>query len=281
MFKGVFNMKKYINNDSCQFFAFNIWNVESAKAVIDAAVEKNKSLILQTSMKAFEKMNKKCMRNFVTDYSSQFGVDVFLHLDHCKKNELFIQAIDNGWDSVMIDASDKSLEENIELTNKVSEIAHKNNVLVESEIGHIGGVEDGVSSTEAGVANINDVKRFLNNIDIDMLAVAIGTAHGLYEGLPYLHYDLLKQVEEFPEIPLVIHGGTGLTDEMFCKLLSYDNVKKINISTDVKLAYREGIVRSNSLNLFDEKKFDPLKITDNISDSIKKMAVNKLSLLEK
>ena len=273
-------MKQYINNDSCQFFAFNIWDVESAKAIIDAAAEKSKPVILQTSMKAFELMNKKCMRNFITDYSAQFGIPVYLHLDHCKKDDFFIQAIENGWNSVMLDASDRSLKENIELTNKICEYAHKNNVLVESEIGHVAGVEDGIGTTQGGIASIENIEQFIQETQIDFLAVAIGTAHGLYHGKPELHYELLEETARISDMPLVIHGGTGLEDAVFRKLLSYKNVKKINISTDVKQACLKGIQKSQEENLMHSQGFDPLKVTTNIHQSIMQMAMHYLELQE-
>ena len=274
-------MEKYISSSSCQFFAFNIWDIESAKAVIDAAAKLGRPLILQTSMKAFERLDKESLRNFVTEYASRKGVPAYLHLDHCRKDGLFAQAVESGWDSVMIDASEEPLERNIELTNRVSSYAHGHGVLVESEIGHVGGAEDGLSFAESGVADIRSVEHFIRNVQIDMLAVAIGTAHGQYHGLPVLHYELLEQVGKVSNLPLVIHGGSGLTDEMFKALLSHANVKKINISTDVKLAYRLGIEGCETSGLLKAEGFDPLKITQAIHDSIEDMAAKRMSLLEK
>ncbi len=271
-------MKNYINPQSEQFFAFNVWDFSSAKAVIDAASLLDKNVILQTSMKAFSLLERLEFRNFVSSYSSKKHIQVFLHLDHCKEEELFSQAINAGWDSVMIDASDKSLEENIRLTNHVCEISHKYNILVEAEIGHIAGAEDGINVTQEGLADIGNVEYFIRNAQMDFLAVAIGTAHGLYHGKPSLHYELLEQTNAISDIPLVIHGGTGLSDDVFIKLLSYPNVKKINISTDVKQAYREGIIKSYEKSLLEKEGFDPLKVVKNINESIRSMATHYLNL---
>lgn len=269
----------YIDTYSKQYFAFNIWNIESAKAVMDAAIRLKRSIILQTSTKAFVQMDKEEMRFFVSNYSKKNSIQAYLHLDHCKNLELICEAIRMGWDSVMVDASERTLEENIRMTNEVCAAAKQNEISVETEIGQIIGVEDDIEIKEAGVAKIEDIKYFIDHTKADMLAVAIGTAHGLYHGLPRLHYDLLEQTEKISDIPLVIHGGTGLTDDMFKRLLSYKNVKKINISTDVKMAYRQGIQNSINKGYMEEAGFDPLKLTKEIHDSIMNMTIEKLKLL--
>lgn len=274
-------MNAYINKNSEQYFAFNIWNIESAKAVIDAALQLRKNLILQTSSKAFSQMDKEEMRFFVTNYVKNRGIQVYLHLDHCRQLDLIKEAIRYKWDSVMIDASELALEENIRLTNEVCGIVKEYGLPVEAEVGQIAGVEEEIQVKEAGVARLKDIQKFISRTNVDMLAVAIGTAHGLYRGTPRLHYDLLLQVMEVTDIPLVIHGGTGLTDEVLCKLLSYNNVKKINISTDVKLAYRKGIYESLQNGNLEEAGFDPLKVAKEINTAICNMVKGKLALLDR
>lgn len=270
----------YLSPSTPPFFAFNIWDIPSAKAVMDAAAKVGRPIILQTSMKAFSLMDLEEMRFFVTNYARKKGISVYLHLDHCKKQEMIRQALDAGWDSVMIDASERPLSENVELTNQVTEMAHAVGVLVESEVGQVSGVEDEISVSGSGVARMEDVERFVRETKVDMLAVAIGTAHGQYHGEPHLHYDILAQTAEITKIPLVIHGGTGLSDEVLRKLLSYPNVKKINVSTDVKQAYLRGIAASSEAGLLAEAGFDPLKVTTQIHDAIEALALKKLALLD-
>lgn len=274
-------MERYIYEDSSQYFAFNIWSIESAKAVIDGAAVLNRDVILQTSMKAYEHLDKKELRMFVNSYADKNDIHAYLHLDHCKRIDFIQEAIEFGWDSVMIDASEQSLEENIRLTNMVSKIIGDNNVLVEAEVGQIAGQEDELSVTESGIAKIEDVETFIKNTTVNMLAVAVGTAHGLYKGVPRLHYDLIEQVIKESDIPLVIHGGTGLGEETFLHLLSYKNIKKINISTDVKLAYRQGIQESIQSGYLEKEHFDPIKVNRKIHDAIQDMAIGKIKLLEK
>jgi len=272
-------MQRYVHLNSSQYFAFNIWSIESAKAVIDGASALGRDVILQTSMKAYDVLDKEELRAFVSRYADRNSINAYLHLDHCKSMDFIQEAIRCGWDSVMIDASDQSLEENIRLTNMVCKIAGDYDVLVEAEVGQIAGQEDEMSVTEAGIAKIEDVKTFIENTNVDMLAVAVGTAHGLYNGTPKLHYDLIDQVIKLSDIPLVIHGGTGLAEGTFLHLLSYKNIKKINISTDVKLAYRRGIEESIQSGYMERENFDPLKVGQKIHDVIQDMTVNKLKLL--
>ncbi|MFG6339328.1 MAG: class II fructose-bisphosphate aldolase [Lachnospiraceae bacterium] len=272
-------MRRYIYLNSPQYFAFNVWSIESAKAVIDGASALKRDVILQTSMKAYELLDKEEFRVFVNSYAAKRNIHAYLHLDHCKRLGFIQEAIGCGWDSIMIDASDQSLEENIRLTNMVCKMAGEENVLVEAEVGQIAGQEDDISVTEAGIAKIEDVKQFLQRTNVDMLAVAVGTAHGLYKGIPRLRYDLIDQVVGLTDIPFVIHGGTGLSEETFLQLLSYKKIKKINISTDVKLAYRQGMQESIQSGYMEEGHFDPLKVNQKIHDAIQNMAIDKLKLL--
>lgn len=274
-------MNKYISADSQQFFAFNVWSIESAKAVIDAASQVDCSIILQASMKAFEQLDKEEFSTYVESYGQKKKIKTYLHLDHCRKIDYIREAVDYGWDSVMIDASEMPFSENIKITNEVIEIAKPKGVLVEAEIGRIRGQEDEISSVTAGIADIKNIEKFVKNTEIDMIAAAIGTVHGLYKGVPDIHYDIIKQTAEITDIPFVVHGGTGLSDEVLLKILSYNNVKKVNISTDVKLAYRHGIEESICQGMMEARGFDPLKVTKLIHDSIQNMAMNKLKLLKK
>jgi len=254
-----------------KYFAFNIWSIESAKAVLDGCAKYRRNALLQTSMKAYEQIDKKELRSFVNDYASSKGIKGYLHLDHCKDIDKIEEAVDYGWDSVMIDGSNLGIEQNIEITQKAIWAVKHRDVLIEAEIGQITGTN--------GVASFEDISFFLENVTPDLLAVAIGTAHGLYKGTPVLNYELLKKVIEITDIPIVIHGGTGLSDSEFLKLLSYEQVKKINISTDVKLAYRDAMVESYENQLFHREGFDPIEITRQVHQKIMDMVEHKQRLL--
>ncbi|MBP2657237.1 MAG: ketose-bisphosphate aldolase [Firmicutes bacterium] len=260
-------------------FAFNIWDVNSAKAIIDAAAERNKNVILQTSPGIYKDMDVKETRAFVKSYAERKKINVYLHLDHCKDLTVIEDAISMEWDSVMIDASDLSLHENIQKTNQVIQMAHKRNVLVEAEIGQIKGTEDNIDMQENRISSRQDIKRFLIETDIDMLAVAFGNAHGMYKGRPKLDYNLINYVALISNIPFVVHGGSGLADEEIRKLSRLENVKKINISTEVKLAYRKGILISLENRLLEEEGFQASLVEQSIYEAIYQMAFYKLGII--
>lgn len=274
-------MNRYINPDSQQYFAFNIWNTESAKAVMDAAAQTGRSVILQTSMKAFEQLDKEEFREYVKNYGDRKKIKVYLHLDHCRKISMIQEAVECGWDSVMADGSDRPLEDNIRFTNEAARAARRKDILVEAEVGQICGQGDGLFPVKAGIAEMPDVREFIKETDVDMVAAAVGTVHGLYKGAPQVRYDMIEEIAGITGIPFVVHGGTGLTDQTLLKLFSYKNVKKVNISTGVKLAYRQGIVESIRAGDMEGNGFDPLKVGRAVHDSIRDMAAGKLELLGK
>lgn len=271
-------MRNYLSEHK-PMFAFNIWDINSAGAVLDGAVQCGKDIILQTSASVFETLYKRQLREFVSSYTEEKGISAWLHLDHCRDMKLIWQAIDCGWDSVMIDASDKLLDENILLTNQVIGHAHERHTLVEAEVGQVKGVEDGILAKRTAIAAREDIDRFLAETEVDMIAVAFGNAHGVYEGEPELHYDLVEYTVQQSEIPFVVHGGSGLSDEVLLRLLSIPKVKKINISTEVKLAYREGILKAGKIGLLEQKGFQAIKMEGCIHDAIVSMVKSKLKLL--
>lgn len=260
-------------------FAFNVWDINSAKAVIDGALCMNKNVILQTSSGVFAQMEKKQFREFIDSYTNDKGIKIWIHLDHCKDISLIKQAIEYKWDSVMIDASDKDIDENISITNEVTGYAHARGVLVEAEIGQVKGVEEDIVYNGSAAASYEDIDKFLDETNIDMIAVAFGNAHGVYEGEPKLHYDLVDYTTRRSEIPFVVHGGSGLSDGVIKKLLSINGVKKINISTEVKLAYRLGILRAYNNGLLEQKGFQAVNIENSIHNAITDMVELKLKFL--
>lgn len=263
-----------------QYFAFNIWDTDSARSVMDAAGECSCDVILQTSSRVFEGMERTEVRSFVTHYASKAGIKAYLHLDHCRHVDTIKQAVDCGWDSVMLDASHLPLESNILLTNSVCSYAHGRGVLVEAEVGCIPGTEDDVMSDAHGIADMDDVRSFLLSTNVDLFAAAIGTAHGLYKSAPNIRYDLIKRIGQLTDKPFVIHGGSGLSDFELQKLLSFDNVGKINISTELKQAFRRGIVNAQAKGLLAREGFEVIPIKTSIYQEIKRTAANKLQLLK-
>ena len=269
--------RSYISGS--RFFAFNIWDYNSIKAVMDAAKACGSNVILQTSSRIFEQMEQEMVRRFVSYYRDKTGVNAYLHLDHCRKLETLQRAVDQGWDSVMLDASHLSLADNIALTNQASEYAHARGVLLEAEVGQINGVEDGIENESELIARMSDIEQFLRSTDVDMFAAAIGTCHGLYKKRPQIHYDMIERIGELSDKPFVIHGGSGLTDNDFVRLLSYKNVKKINISTELKQAYRRGIKKAEEAGLLERDGFEAIAVEKMVYEEIKTVAEHKMGFL--
>jgi fructose-bisphosphate aldolase class II/tagatose 1,6-diphosphate aldolase GatY/KbaY len=269
-----------INNLQSEcLLAFNIWDVNSAKAVVDAAAERKKNIILQTSSGIYNQIDAKETRAFIKSYADKKKIRVWLHLDHCKNMKIIEDAIAMKWDSVMIDASDLSIQENIDKTKRVIEMAHKVGVLVEAEVGQIKGTEENINIQEHRIASHEEIRKFLTETEVDMLAVAFGNAHGMYKGKPKLDYNLIDYVSQISKIPFVVHGGSGMEENEIRKLSQKENVKKINISTEVKLAYRNGILKSLEEGLLEEEGFQATLVEKSIYEAIYRMAFDKLGII--
>lgn len=269
---------KELQSEKC-LFAFNIWDINSAKAVMDAAAEMEKNVILQTSASIYKQLAKKQLRDFIDGYAEEKTIKVWLHLDHCSEEEMIYDAISHHWDSVMIDASQQHLSDNINITNRITAYAHERQVLVESEVGQVRGTEDDIIFKNEKIASEDDIKQFLKETNVDMLAVAFGNAHGVYQGTPDLHYELIEYTGMLTPKPFVVHGGSGLSDEILSKLITMENVKKINISTEVKLAYREGILQAMKEEKLAEDNFQAIKVESCIQKAIGDMVKRKLALI--
>jgi ketose-bisphosphate aldolase len=271
----------YIHEMSETFFAFNVWDVNSAKSIIDAAAKLQKPVILQTSSRIFSILDKKEFYQYIKSYAERKQIKAYLHLDHCRDFHIICEAIESNWDSVMFDGSHLPLNENILLTNKVCSIAHRRGVLVEAEVGQIKGTEEDLQVVDASIASLSEIQCFLEQTSVDLFAAAIGNAHGLYQGIPKIHYEIIEKINSINRIPFVIHGGTGLAEDVFQKLLSYKNVKKINISTDVKQSYRKALIDAYQEGLLQENGFEATQIEQKIHDAIMDMAYRKIRLLTK
>ena len=215
--------------------AVNIFNYLTADAAVLAASERGVNLIIQTSAATVEHFGAQRLFDIVESVRKDAAVKVALHLDHCKKTELGKLCVDTGWDSVMMDFSQLSFEENIARTREVVEYAHEKGVAVEGEIGIISGVEEDIVSDKQTGADFEETMEFVRRSGIDAVAPAIGTAHGVYRGVPKLNYELVEQLGR-EKTPVVIHGGTGLSAQQFRKLIALGG-RKVNISTLVKNAY--------------------------------------------
>jgi ketose-bisphosphate aldolase len=254
--------------------AFNIFNYMSARAAVQAAKELKAPLILQTSVSTVKKIGVDELIRMLALLKENAGIPVVIHLDHCTDIELAKKCIDAGWDSVMIDASEKPFDENVAITAEIKRYAAQKNICVEGELGVIKGVEEEVSSDVEVATKYEDAIKFVKSTDVDAFAPAIGTAHGLYVKKAVLNFDLVKRICDTCDCPLVVHGGTGLSDDDFRKLIEY-GAAKINISTAIKHAYFDGYKKYFELNPADR---NPLKLDEFVENGIKEVVKGHLRL---
>ena len=216
------------NNIGCG--AFSVGNIEMVKGAIRSAEELNTPIILQIAEVRLGHSPLHLMGPMMVQAAKEAKVDVAVHLDHGLTIETVKKALDLGFTSVMLDASTLPFEENIANTKKVVELAAQYGATVEAELGLVGGSEDGSCDHGIRCTDPDDAKIFTEQTGIDALAVAIGNAHGNYPVAPTLAFGVLEQIYNKVEIPLVLHGGSGITDKDFQKAISL-GIRKVNIAT--------------------------------------------------
>ena len=255
---------------------FNINNLEWTKYILEECQKNNVPVILGVSEGAAKYMGGfNVVYGLVNGLIKDLGItiNVCLHLDHGSSFEVCKSAIDAGFTSVMIDASKYEIDENIKITKQVVDYAHEKGISVEAEVGHIGGNEDGISS-EIYHATLEDCIKLKENTNIDSIAPALGSVHGLYKGLPNLNFERMKLINKTLDIPLVLHGGTGIPENDI-KTAIECGISKININTELQVAWHTSLVyfiRSN------ENIYDPRKVIGSGQDSMKCVISDKIKL---
>ncbi len=256
--------------------AFNIHNLETLKAVIKAAADMRAPLILQTTPGTVKHAGLKYLVAMADAASRETGLPIALHLDHSEDLDLLKECVDGGYTSVMYDGSKLPFEQNIAGTKEAVEYAHARGVQVEAELGRLGGREENIDVTdyEASLTDPASATEFIEKTGIDSLAVAIGTAHGLYKGMPKLDYERLKEIKRKVDVPLVLHGASDVPDEMIEKAVSC-GINKINIATDLKIAFANALRRYLAENP-DEN--DPRKYFSPAMDAVVEVAKHKIGI---
>ena len=256
--------------------AFNINNMEIIQAIIEAAEESNSPVILQASQGGIKYAGIEYISALGKLAARNAKVPVALHLDHGTDFDQVMLCIRHGFSSVMIDGSRFPLEENIAYTKKVIEVAKAVGVSVEAELGKIGGTEDHITVDEkdATFTDPQEALRFVNETDVDFLAIAVGTAHGVYKGEPKLDFDRIKAIRETISVPLVLHGSSGVPEDALKKAISL-GISKINIDTDLRIAFAEGVknfIKDNPTNI------DPRKILSPAKEQMKAKIKEKMEI---
>ncbi|MBP9478293.1 MAG: class II fructose-bisphosphate aldolase [Sebaldella sp.] len=258
--------------------AFNVHCLEMLPSMVKSGIIKNAPVILQISNGTAEYIGMKLLVNSMKTLVEDTNLPFVLHLDHTKDFEMIKKAIDAGFTSVMIDGSSLSLSENIELTKRVVEYAHSKNVSVEGELGTIGGTEEGISVHEDDImyTRPEDAQKFLKETNVDALAIAIGTSHGQYKSKAKLNFEVLKKINEISDKPLVLHGGTGVSD-VDIKTCITNGISKINVGTEVNIAWiREAKIQFEKSKLEDSLRDIIIPCNNKVEDVL----INKITLFE-
>lgn len=222
--------------------AYNMIDYNSARSIVDGAVELGAPVIVQVSVKTVKHWGATPIGAWLRSLAEDAPVPVALHLDHCTDHDVIARCIDAGWTSVMFDGSSLPFEENLAQSRRAYDMARDAGVGLEAEIGAIGGVEDDkvVGEDEALLADFDECVTFCKEMpNLAVFAPAIGTAHGFYKGEPKVAYDLLKRITDAIDIPIALHGGTGLSDDTLRRCIGL-GCGKVNISTMHKRLFIEG-----------------------------------------
>lgn len=246
---------------------FNFASFFELKAVMQAAAELERPIFVASLPKVTKEYSPTVLRAAVDELKKRTGAEAYLHLDHTNSVELCKAAIDAGYDSVMIDASRFSLEENISAVKEVVAYAHPKNCAVEGEIGKIKSRGDtGDYSGEDCLVQVEDAAALAEEGGLDYLAAAIGTAHGFYQGKPKINFERLQEVHDRVKIPLVLHGGTGIPEEDVVRCIQ-SGIRKVNVGTIIRYTYlskiKEEVEKQGALtppvDLMDPYVTEPIK----------------------
>lgn len=263
--------------------AFDVSNYEMVRAVIDVCDEERSPAIFMLLKPDLDERGRKILIDMIKSAAETTTVPVCIHLDHATTYEDIVACIEAGATSVMYDGSKLPLEENIANTAKVTAYAHARNVTVEAELGHVTDASGGLSET-GDVADTNlaiedcltqpdQVVKFVKETQVDCLAVAIGTAHGVYVATPELHFDRLTEIEKVSDCPLVLHGGSGTPDAAVQKAIEL-GITKINIFSEVLYGMNTGL--KDKLNSIDHLSAWPMVVWKDARENMREVVRNKI-----
>lgn len=256
---------------------FNINNLEWTRFILEECQKEKTPVIIGVSEGAISYMGgaktvADMVRNLVFDLNIK--IPVAIHLDHGSSVESCKKCIDAGFTSVMIDASKYEIDTNIGMVKEVVEYAHPKGITVEAEVGHVGGVEDNISASIA-YATEADAMKLVEMTGIDSLAPAVGSAHGIYKGIPRIDYNLITEISDSTGLPLVLHGGSGIPDDIIKKSIAC-GITKLNINTDLQIVWTKAV--RERLNE-DSSIYDPRKLIKSGEVAMKETVREKIALL--
>lgn len=255
--------------------AFNPVDYSSMRAMVAAAEEVNAPVIIQTSAKTIDYYSHEALYGWMQEIAGDSPVPVVLHLDHGKDMAMIKKCIDTGWTSVMIDGSHLPFAENLSETRKVNEWAAAAGIGIEAEIGQILGVEDDmvVTAEESHLTDPDEAEKFCSELDLSAFAAAIGTAHGYYHGEPKVEFGLIEEINKRTNVPMALHGGTGLSDEVIQRCIKL-GCSKINISTNLKHVFIDSFADYHKNN---PKDYEPLRVLTAQFEALKDLFKEKIT----
>ncbi|WP_252236580.1 tagatose bisphosphate family class II aldolase [Clostridium sp. CH2] len=256
--------------------AFNIHNLETLQVVVDTAMKMRSPVIIAGTPSTIEYAGAAYIEAMAEVAARKYDIPIAIHLDHFEDIDEIKRNIDIGFRSCMIDASKEEFEVNIEKVKEVVEYAHEYDATVEAELGKLGGKEDDliVSEKDSMYTNPDDAAEFVERTGVDSLAVAIGTAHGLYKGKAKLDFERLKDIRSKVHVPLVLHGASDVPDELVKKAISL-GICKVNIATDLKIPFSDAVKEYFKEN---PNANDPRKYMTPGKEAMEKIVENKIKV---
>ncbi|MBR6531736.1 MAG: class II fructose-bisphosphate aldolase [Clostridia bacterium] len=254
--------------------AFNIDNLESAMAVSEVMHEMRLPVIVQMIPRTLNYGGVAMYPAMMRELMADCPVDYALHLDHGNSLQLAQRCIASGFSSVMFDGSAMSFEDNVKYTKEVTDFALRMDVSVEGELGTIGGKEENDTDMKASCTKVSEAEDFVRRTNVNTLAIAVGTAHGVYKGVPEINVQRIKEIHEVIETPLVLHGASGLSDDVLRDCIAA-GISKINFATELRQAYTNGIKAEFAK---DPEVFDPKLYMRGAIDSVKDVLREKINI---
>lgn len=260
---------KYNKENGKATLATNFYNYETLRAVLTAAKEADASIILQLSESSIHYMGLSIAKKMAEAAIEETGVTAWLHLDHGSDVDLIKKCIDAGFDSVMIDASEKPIEQNIAITKDIVQYAERHQVHVEAELGYVAklGQEQMLTYTDP-----LEAKYFVEQTGIDALAVAVGSAHGFYKEPPKLQLELIGEINSLIPAALVLHGSSGIPNDQIVSAIQ-KGVAKINLATELKDAFMSSL----KTTLLTTDEIDLRKVFPLATNAVKDLVIAKLN----
>ena len=254
--------------------AFNAENMEMVQAIIAAAEEMKAPVMIQTTPSTVKYASLELYLANVAAVADKACVPVCMHLDHGSSGALCMQALRAGYTSIMIDGSHSIFEENIAVTKQVVDACAPSDIPVEAELGKVGGKEDDLDGGAGGYTDPAEAAEFVERTKVSSLAVAIGTAHGVYSGIPKLDLDRLSAIRKVVDIPLVLHGASGLLDETVKESIKR-GICKVNFATELRIAYSDGVkqVLAETMDVYDPKKYGAVG-----RENVKQLVMNRIKV---